>query len=159
MEFSIEHTHIRHARHFLFTGFDTGKVGGVVQGAQRETFADDGLGGFVDLHRSSDLFTAVQNTMAHCGDFRQTLDHTDFRVHQFLADFTQSTGVIFHINFLFKLESIRPLVDQIGAIGAQTFIDALRHHFFVLHGEQRKLHGGTAGVYHQNLHFPKLLLY
>ena len=86
VEGRVEDGHLHRVREEFLGDLDAHQVRGVVQRAEREEVADGGLDLFVDADGVAVDFAAVQDAVAHAGDFGGVLDDALGRVGQQLDD-------------------------------------------------------------------------
>ena len=154
MKLCVEHADIRNAGKILFARFDSGQIRRIVERSEGEAFADDVLHFRRDQNRLRDLFSAMENAVPDRGDLRKIFQNADLRIQQFFADLGKSLSMVGNMDDFFAFESVRPFVNQVRGIAADSFHLAAGQNgiFAARHVEECKFERRTSCVHHQNFH-------
>ena len=153
MEGGVEHGHHGGAGHDLLAGLDAHQVGGVVQGAQGDVFADGVHNGVVNNHGLGELFAAMQHAMAHGADLGHVGHHAMILVGQGPQHVAAGLHMGGHIlvDDVFVLAA-GILLGQLAALDADALHQALGQDGFILHIHQLIFERRRTGVDDQDFH-------
>ena len=135
VEGGVEDGYVGDAGEDLFAGLDAAEVGGVMERAEDDAFADAFLDGFVDLDGLGVGLAAVQDPVADGFDLGEGFQHAAGRVDQFFADGAQGFAVVLDGQVFFEFAVVAGMVDQMGIFHPDPFHQAFGQDGFVRHAE------------------------